>query len=87
MIKSGLIPEKYDTNKQVKARKDIQVDPKYYFLKQIRSNPKKVEIHVMEKDEIVYPSIYKTALPLDQNPGVIGTYNGKYGGTVMQSKY
>ena len=26
-----LIPEKYDTYKQVKVRKDI--DPKYYFLK------------------------------------------------------
>ena len=30
LIKRGLIPEKYDTNKQVKARKDI--DPKYYLV-------------------------------------------------------
>ena len=43
LIKRGLIPDKYDTNKQVKARTDI--DPKYNFLKQKRSNPKEVEIH------------------------------------------
>ena len=76
LIKRGLIPEKYNTKKQVKARKDI--DPKYYFLKQIRSNPKKVEIHELETDKVVlYPSICKAALALDQNPGVIGMYNGK----------
>ena len=47
-------------------------------LKQIRSNPKKVEIHDLETDKIVlYPSIYKAALALDQNLGVIGMYNGK----------
>ena len=54
------------------------IDPKYYFLKQIRSNLKKVEIHDLETDKVVlYPSIYKAALALDQNPGVIGMYNGK----------
>ena len=51
LIKRGLIPEKYDINKQVKARKDI--DPKYYFLKQICSNPKKDEIHDLETDKVV----------------------------------
>ena len=51
LIESGLIPETYDSNKQVKAMKDI--DPKYYFLKQIHSNPKKVEIHDLETDKIV----------------------------------
>ena len=76
LIKRELIPEKYDTNKQVKARKDM--DPKCYFLKQIRSNPKKVEILDLETDKVVlYPSIYKTYLDLDQNPGVTGMYNGK----------
>ena len=76
LIKRGLIPEKYDSNKQVKARKDI--DPKYYFLKQTRSNPRKIEIYDLETDKVVlYPSIYKAALALDQNPGVIGMYNGK----------
>ena len=71
-----LISEKYDTNKQVKAIKDI--DPKYYFLNQIRNNPKKVEIHDLETDKVVlYPSIYKATLTLDQNLGVIGMYNGK----------
>ena len=75
LIKRGLIPEKYNTNKQVKARKDI--DPEYYFLKHICSNPKKVEIHYLESDKVIlYPSIYKAALPLDQTPGVIGMYNG-----------
>ena len=76
LIKGGLIPEKYDTNKQVKARKDI--DPKYYFRNQIRCNAKKVEIHYLETDKVVpYPSIYKAALALDRNPGVIGMYNGQ----------
>ena len=67
VFKRGLIPEKYDTKKQVKARKDI--DAKYYFLKQIRSNSKKVEILDLETDKVVlYPSIYKAALAFDQNP-------------------
>ena len=51
LTKRGLIHEKYDTNNEVKARKDI--DPKYYFLKQIRSNPKKVEIHDLGTDKVV----------------------------------
>ena len=76
LIKREQIPEKYDTNNHVRARKDI--DPKYYFPKQIRSNPKKVEINDFETDNIVlYPSVYKAALALDQNPGVIDMYNGK----------
>ena len=76
LIKRRLIPEKYDTNKQVKARNDI--DPKSYFLRQIRSNPKKVEIRDLETGKVVlYPFIYKAALALDQNPGIIGMYNGK----------
>ena len=64
------------TTKQVKAKKDI--DPKYQFLKQIRSNPKKVKIPDLETDNVVlYPTIYKAALALNQNTGVIGMYNGK----------
>ena len=43
LVKRGLIPEKYGKNKQEKMIKDI--DPKYNFLRQIRKNPKKVEIH------------------------------------------
>ena len=51
---------------------------KLSFLRQIRKNPKKVEINDLEADKVVlYPSIYKAALALDQNPGVIGMYNGK----------
>ena len=65
-----------------KMIKDI--DPKYYFLKQIRSNPQKVEIHDLETDKVVlYPSIYKAALALDQNPVVISMYDGK----VWRSRY
>ena len=47
-----------------KIIKDI--DPKYYFLKEIRSNPKKIEIHDLETDKVVlFPSIYKAVLALD----------------------
>ena len=75
-FKKVMIPEKYTTNKQEKAMKDI--DSKYNFLRQIRSNAKKVEIHISKADKVVrYPSIYKADLALDQNPGVIGMYNGK----------
>ena len=74
--KRGLIPEKYGTNKQEKAKKNI--DPNYNFLRQIRHNPKNVEIHDLEADKVVlYPSIYKAALALDQNTGVISMYDGK----------
>ena len=38
----GLMPEKYVII-QDKSKKDI--DPKYIFLRQIRSNPRKVQIH------------------------------------------
>ena len=71
-----MIPEKYGTNKQQRAKKAIA--PKYNFLSQIRRNPKKVEIHDLETDKVVlYPSIYKAALALDQNTGVISIYDGK----------
>ena len=76
LLKRGLLPENYGTNKQEEAKKNI--DPKYNFLRQIRSNSKKVEIHDLEADKVfLYPSIYQAALALDQNPGVIGMYNGK----------
>ena len=72
----GLVPEKYDIIIQDISKKDI--DPKYFFLRQIRSNPRKVQIHDLEADEVaIYPSIYRAALVLGQNPGVIGMYNGK----------
>ena len=76
IVKKGLIPEKYETNKQVKSKKNV--DPKYNFLRQIHSNPKKVKIYDLETDKVVlYHSIYKAALALDQNTAVIGMYNGK----------
>ena len=76
LVKRGLIPEKHGNNKQEKIIKDI--DYKYSFLRQIRKNPKKVEIYDLEADKVVmYPSIYKAALALDQGTGVTGMYNGK----------
>ena len=76
LAKRGLIPEKYDANKQVKAMKAI--DPKYIFLRQICNNPKKLEIHDLETDkDVLYPYIYKAALTLDTKTEVISIYNGK----------
>ena len=76
LFKRGLIHKQCGINKQEKAKKEI--DPKYIFLRQIRKNPKKVQIHYFERDEVaIYTSIYKAALALGQNPGEIGTYNGK----------
>ena len=72
----GLLSDKYETNKQVKAKKDM--DPKYNFQREEHSHPKKVEIHDLETDKVdLYSSIYKAALAFDQNTGVICTYNGK----------
>ena len=82
LFQRGLIPEKYGTNKQQKEKKDIY--SKYNFLRQTRSNPKKVEIHDLKTDKVVlYPSIYKVALALDQNTAVISMYDGK----VWRSRY
>ena len=68
--KRGLIHKKYDTNKQVNTKNDI--DPKYNAPRQVYSNPNKEADHVD-----LCPSIYKAALALEQNPGIIGMYNGK----------
>ena len=54
------------------------IDFKYNFLRQLRKNPKKVEIHDLETDKVVlYPSIHNAALVLDKNTAVIGMLNGK----------
>ena len=76
LVKRGLTSEKYGADKQEKAMKDI--DPKYYFLRQIRKNPKKFEIHDLETDNVALcPSIYQATLVLNENTGLIGMYNGK----------
>ena len=76
IVKRGLLPDKYETNKQVKAKKDIA--HKYNFLREGYSHRKKVEIHDLETDKVtLYPSIHKVALIWDQNTGVICMYNGK----------
>ena len=67
------------------------IDPKYILLTQIRKNPKKVQIHDLETDKVVlYRSIYKAALALDKNTGVIGMYiciMVKYGGAGTRLMY
>ena len=76
LIKRDLIPAQYGINKQETAKNDI--DPQYICRRQIHKNQKKVDMHDLETDMIaLYPSIYKTALALDQNTGIIGMYNGK----------
>ena len=85
LLRRGLIPEKYENNKQVRAKKDI--DPIYNFLRQGHSNPKKVEMHDLETEKVdLYPSIYKSALAFNQNSGVIGMYNAEYGERRTRSK-
>ena len=80
-----MLADKYETNKYVKAKNDI--DPKYNFLRQIHSNTKKVEIHALETDKVdLCPSIYKAALALDQNTGIIYMYNGNFEGRGTRSK-
>ena len=47
------------------------------YFKADAQQSEKVEKHDLEADKVVlYPSIYKAALALDQNSGVIGMYNG-----------
>ena len=82
LINKDFISEIYGTIKEENAKKNI--DPKYNFLRHIRRNPKKIEIYDLETDKVVlYPSIYKAALALDQNTGVISMYDEK----VWRSRY
>ena len=60
LIERELIPDKYANNKQVKAKKDI--NPKYNFLGPISSNPKKVEIHDLKTDKVVFILLYTRLL-------------------------
>ena len=62
--------EKCDTSIQEKSKKDI--DHKHIFLRQIHTNPKNVQIHDLETDEVViYPSIYKAAWPWFKIPALL----------------
>ena len=71
-----------------KINQGKDIDPKYIFQRQIRSNLRKVQIHDLETDEVaIYPSIYRAALTVGQNPGVIGMYKEKYGGIDTLLKY
>ena len=87
LIKRGLIPEKYGTNKQEKAKKDI--DPKYNFLRQICSNPRNVEINDLVTDKgVLYPSTYtRLHWPWIKIQELLVCMMEKYGGTVMRSEY
>ena len=82
LIKKGLISEKYSTIKHENAK--MNIDPKYYVLRQIRSKPNKDEINDLKTDKVVlYPCIYNAALALDKNTGEISMYDGK----VWRSRY
>ena len=82
LFQRGLMPEKYVTNTQEKGKRDI--NSKYNFLRQIRSNLNKVEIHDLKADKVVlYPSIYKADLALHQNTEVISMMEN-YGEAGMQ---
>ena len=61
--KRGLIPEKYETNKQVKAKKDS----KYNFLRERHSHPKKVEIHDLKTEKIDLILLYTRLLWISIN--------------------
>ena len=56
----------------------MYIDRKYNFLTEIRSNPKTIEINDLETDKaVLYPSLFKAALVLDQNTGVLAMCDGK----------
>ena len=58
--------------------RQIEIDPKYDFVRKIRNNPKMVEIRDMETDEvIVYPSMYKAAKAFNQQSRIISANDGK----------
>ena len=64
LIKRGWLPETINvsTTCSIPDRENTkkETNPKYNFLKHIRSSPKKVEIRHIEADEIiVYSSMYK----------------------------
>ena len=64
------LPEREDTTKEI--------NPKYNFLKYIRTSPEKVEIRDMETGEIiVYSSMYNAAKRFNQQSILLYTYDGK----------
>ena len=72
LVKRGLLPEiiKITTITLPPELEDAnkEINPKYIFLRKIRKNPKKVQIHDLKTNKIVlYPSMYKAALTMDQN--------------------
>ena len=82
LVKRGLVPEiiKITTMTSLPVRKYTKKEgnPKYYFPKHIRNNPKKVEIQDMETYEIIaYSSMYKAAKRFNQQSRLISTYDGK----------
>ena len=82
LVKRGLIPEiiKITTSTSLPERKDTKKErnPKYNFLKHIRSSSKKAEIQDMETGKIiVYSSMYKAAKRFNQQSRLIYAYDEK----------
>ena len=60
LIKRGLIPEKYGTNKQKIAKKDIAL--KYNFLRQIRTNQRRLRYIIWEQIRLFFILLYTKLL-------------------------
>ena len=82
LVKRGLLPDTMNITsitslpERENAKKEINY--KYNFPKHIRNIPKKVEIQVMEKGEIIiYSSMHKAAKRFNQQSRLISTYDGK----------
>ena len=85
LIKKGLICEKYDTTKQEKAKKDL--DPKYYFLRPIRSNSKMLRYMICKQIRLFFILPYaKLRWPWIKIPELLVCIMEKGGGTGMRSK-
>ena len=77
LIENGVLTRE-DVEKWKRPSKVMSEDARYDRLKYIRTHPKRVEILDRETGSIdKYPSMYKAARALDQNPGVIAWFNGK----------
>ena len=60
LLKRGLIPEKYGTNKQEKAKKNI--DPKYNFLRQIRTIQRRLRYMIWKQIRLLFILLYTRLL-------------------------
>lgn len=77
--KNGVVIEIPEEDKKiVKSKKDPSLIPNRQFLRNIRANPKRVEIiDLLSEIKTIYPSIYKASKALNVNPPIIQHYNGR----------